>query len=214
MRRGAFRDKMDGLSPWYRLEERIGPVHPKPGRGHQPYSLGAMLRVHPVQLFYDLSDPGMEDLLYEVEPVRHFAGLQRSGAQPDETKILCFRHQWEKRGLGEKRFEKVNLHLASHGQQLKTGTMGEREHQHHGASAKHRKGEPDPEMRHTKKGNQWYFGMKAHIGVDADSGLARSVQTTPAKVSDLRAAHVLSHRGREQVWGDAGYHGTSKREES
>ena len=100
-RREAFLDKMDGLILWQRLEERIEPFYPKPGRGRRPYPLGVMLRVHCVQLFYNLSDPGMEDLLYEVESVRRFVGLRLSGALPDETTILSFRHLLEKHGLGE-----------------------------------------------------------------------------------------------------------------
>ena len=150
----AFLDKMDGLILWQRLEEQIEPFYPKPGRGRRPYPLGVMLRVHCVQLFYNLSDPGMEDLLYEVESVRRFVGLRLSGALPDETTILNFRHLLEKHGLGEKLFEQINLHLASHGHQLKTGTVVDASIITAPSSTKNRKGERDPEMRQTKKGNQ------------------------------------------------------------
>ena len=168
-RREAFLEKMDELIPWSRLEERIEPFYPKAGRGRRPYPLGVMLRVHCVQLFYNLSDPGMEDLLYEyeVESVRRFIGVRLLGALPDETTILNFRHLLEKHGLGEKLFEEINAHLAALGHRLKTGTIVDASIITAPSSTKNRKGERDPEMRQTKKGNQWYFGMKAHIGVDA-----------------------------------------------
>ena len=160
---------MDGLIPWHRLEERVEPFYPKSGRGRRRYPLGVMLRVHRVQLFYNLRDPGMEDLLYDVESVRRFVGLRPSGALPDETTTLNFRHLWEKHGLGEKRFEQINLHLASHGHQLKTGTIVDASINTAPLSTKKRKGAPDPEMRQMKKGQRWFFGMRAHIGVDRDS---------------------------------------------
>ena len=111
-RREVFLEKMDTLIPWNRLEARIEPFYPKAGRGRRPYPLAVMLRVHCVQLFYNLSDPGMEDLLYEVESVRRFVGLRLSGPLPDETTVLNFRHLLEKHGLGEALFEEINTHLA------------------------------------------------------------------------------------------------------
>ena len=173
-----------------------------------------MLRVHCVQLFYNLSDPGMEDLLYEVESVRLFVGLRLSGPLPDETTILNFRHLLEEHGLGEKLFEEINAHLASLGQRLKTGTIVDASIIAAPSSTKNLKGERDPEMHQTKKGKQWYFGMKAHIGVDTESGLTHSLETTPANVSDVATAHALRDGDEEQVWGDAGYQGVGKREEN
>ena len=126
------------------------------------YPLGVMLRVHCVQLFYNLSDPGMEDLPYEVESVRRFAGLRLSGALPDETTILNFRHLLEKHGLGEALFEEINAHLASPGHRLKTGTIVDASIITAPSSTKNRTGERDPEMHQTRKGKQWYFRMKAH----------------------------------------------------
>ena len=117
-RREIFLEKMEGLIPWQQLEDRIEPFYPKAGRGRRPYPLGVMLRVHCVQLFYNVSDPGMEDLLYEVESVRRFAGLRLSGSLPDETTILNFRHLLETQGLGMGLFEEINTHLASLGAQL------------------------------------------------------------------------------------------------
>lgn len=213
-RRELFLSKMDGLIPWERLESRIAPFYPKAGRGRRPYPLGAMLRVHCVQLFYNLSDPGMEDLLYEVESVRRFVGLRLSGPLPDETTILHFRHLLEKHGLGAVLFEEINAHLASLGHRLKTGTIVDASIIAAPSPTKTRRGARDPEMRQTKKGNQWYFGMKAHVGVDADSGLAHSLATTPANGSDVVTAHALLHGGEERVWGDAGYQGVGKRAEN
>ena len=213
-RREAFLEKMDALIPWGRLEARIEPFYPKAGRGRRPYPLGVMLRVHCVQLSYNLSDPGMEDLLYEVESVRRFVGLRLSGPLPDETTILHFRHLLERHGVGEALFEEINAHLASHGQRLKTGTIVDASLIAAPSSTKNRTGKRDPQMRQTKKGNQWYFGMKVHMGVDAQSGLVHSVQTTPAHLSDVATAHALLHGGEERVWGDAGYQGVGKREEN
>ena len=213
-RREVFLEKMDTLIPWNRLEARIEAFYPKAGRGRRPYPLSVMLRVHCVQLFYNLSDPGMEDLLYEVESVRRFVGLRLSGALPDETTILNFRHLLEKHGLGEALLEEINTHLASLGHRLKTGTIVDASIITAPSSTKNRTGKRDPQMHQTKKGNQWYFGMKAHIGVDADSGLAHSLETTPANTSDVATAHALLHGSEERVWGDAGYQGVGKREEN
>ena len=213
-RREIFLEKMEGLIPWQQLEDRIEPFYPKAGRRRRPYPLGVMLRVHCVQLFYNVSDPGMEDLLYEVESVRRFAGLRLSGSLPDETTILNFRHLLETQGLGMGLFEEINTHLASLGHRLKTGTIVDASIIDAPSSTKNRRGERDPEMHQTKKGNQWYFGMKAHIGVDAESGLAHSLATTAANAADVTQACVLLHGDETEAWGDAGYQGVDKRPEN
>ena len=213
-RRERFLEKMDGLIPWGRLEKLIGPVYPKAGRGRRPYPLGVMLRIHCVQLFYNLSDPGMEDLLYEVESVRRFVGLRLTGALPDETTILHFRHLLEKHRLGGRVFEGINAHLASRGHRLRQGTIVDASIIETPSSTKNRRGERDPEMRQTKKGNQWYFGMKAHIGVDAETGLTHSLATTSANAQDVTQAGALLHGGEAEVCGDAGYEGVGKRPEN
>ena len=191
-RRELFLEKMDGLVPWAALEALVEPFHPKPGRGRRPYPLRTMLRVHCVQLWYDLSDPGMEDLLYEVESVRRFAGLRLSGPLPDETTILKFRHLLERHGLGGGLFEAINAHLADEGHSLRRGTVVDASIVDAPTSTKNAKRERDPEMHQTKKGNQWYFGMKAHIGVDAESGLAHGLATTAANVSDVATVNAGS----------------------
>ena len=213
-RRELFLAKMDGLIPWDRLERRIEPFYPKSGRGRRPYPLRAMLRVHCVQLFHNLSDPGMEDLLHEVESVRRFAGLRLTGPLPDETTILNFRHLLERHDLGEALFAEINAHLASLGHRLKRGTIVDASIIDAPSSTKNKAGERDPEMRQVKKGNQWHFGMKAHIGVDSGTGLTHSLETTSANEADVATAHAVLHGGEDRVWGDSGYQGVGKREEN
>ena len=213
-RRELFLRRMDGLIPWRKLEERIRPVYPKPGKGRRPYPLAVMLRVHCVQLFYNLSAPGMEDLLYEAESVRRFVGLSLSEALPDETTILNFRHLLERHELGKGLLEEINAHLESQGLRLREGTIVDASIVEAPSSTKNRAGERDPEMHQTKKGNQWHFGMKAHIGVDSETGIVHSLSTTAANVHDVTEAHNMLHGGETQVWCDAGYQGVHKRDEN
>ena len=213
-RREKFLERMDRLIPWGRLEGLIRPHYPKAGRGRRPYELSSMLRIHCVQLFYNLSDPGMEDLLYEAESVRRFVGLRLWGPLPDETTILNFRHLLEEHRLGEGLMKEIKGHLESQGLRLQEGTIVDASIIEAPSSTKNRAGERDPEMHQTKKGNQWYFGMKVHIGVDAETGVVHSVTTTPANVHDVRETPRLLHGGETQVWGDAGYLGVDKRPEN
>ena len=213
-RREVFLERMDGLIPWQLLEDRIRPFYPKAGRGRHPYPLTVMLRVHCVQLFYNLSDPGMEDLLYESEPVRRFVGLRLSEPLPDETTILNFRHLLERHNLGQGLLDEINAHLESQGLKLREGTIVDATIIEAPSSTKNRAGERDPEMHQTKKGNQWHFGMKAHIGVDADTGIVHSMSATAANVHDVTETHNLLHGGETVVWGDAGYQGVGKRPEN
>ena len=153
-RRELFLERMDGLIPWQLLEESIRPFYSKAGRGRQPYTLSVMLRVHCVPLFYTLSDPGMEDLLYESDPVRRFVGLKLSGPLPDETTILNFRHLLEKHKLGQGILEEINSHLESQGLRLREGTIVDATIIEAPSSTQNRTGERDPEMHQTRKGNQ------------------------------------------------------------
>ena len=213
-RRELFLERMEGLIPWQSLEDRIRPFYPKAGNGRRPYPLSVMLRVHCVQLFYNLSDPGMEDLLYEAESVRRFVGLKLSGALPDETTILNFRHLLEQHNLGPRLLREINAHLESQGLKLREGTIVDATIIEAPSSTKNRAGERDPEMHQTKKGNRWHFGMKAHIGVDSETGIVHSMTTTAANAHDITEAHNLLHGGETVVWGDAGYQGVGKREEN
>ena len=213
-RREKFLERMDGLIPWEELEERIRPFYPKAGRGRRPYELSTMLRIHCVQLFYNLSDPGMEDMLYEVESVRRFVGLRLSGPLPDETTILNFRHLLDKHELGTGLLEEINRHLESQGLRLQEGTIVDASIIAAPSSTKNRRKERDPEMRQTKKGNEWHFGMKLHIGVDSETGVVHSVSPTSSNVHDVTQTPRLLHGGETQVWGDAGYQGVDKRPEN
>ena len=170
-----------------------------------------MLRVHCVQLFYNLSDPATEDMLYEIERVRRLTGISLSKV-PDETTILNFRHLLERHGLGQVLFESIKEHLSEEGLILKEGTIVDTSIIEAPSSTKNRKRERDPEMKQTRKGNQWRFGMKLHVGVDGQSGLVHSLATSSAKVHDLRAPEELLQGEEVRVWGDAGYRGMEKRE--
>ena len=167
-----------------------------------------------MQIFYNLSDPGMEDLLYEAESVRRFVGLKLLSPLPDETIILNFRHLLERHCLGQGLLEEINAHLEPQGLKLREGTIVDAAIIEAPSSTKNRAGERDPEMRQTKKRNQWHFGMKAHIGVDADTGIVHSMSATAANVHDVTEAHKLIHGSETVVWGDAGYQGVGKREEN
>ena len=209
-----YQGKKHGLIPWQKLEERIRPFYSKAGKGRRPYPLAVMLRIHCVQLFHNLSDPGMEDLLYEAESVSRFAGLSLAEALPDETTILNFRHLLERHELGKGLFEEINRHLEAQGLRLREGTIVDASIIEAPSSTKNRARERDPEMHQTKKGNEWHFGMKVHIGVDSETGVVHSLTTTAANAHDVTEAHRLRHGGETQVWCDAGYQGAHKREEN
>lgn len=212
-RREVFLERMDGLMPWKSMEKKIAKYYPKGENGRPPYPLSIMLRVHCMQLFYNLSDPAMEDALYEIESMRRFAGLRLSDRLPDETTILNFRHLLEKHGLGEKLFKKVNRHLAAQGLMLREGSIVDATIISAPSSTKNESGERDSEMHQTRKGNQWFFGMKMHIGVDDALGLIHSIATTSANEHDVTVTDQLLHGEEKRVWGDAGYIGVDKRPE-
>ena len=215
-RRERFLTEMEGVVPWKTLIDLIEPYYPRTSsKGGRPaYPLATMLRVHLMQQWYDLSDPGMEDALIEVPTMRRFAGIDLiSDRIPDETTILAFRHFLEKHDLGDQIFEVVKAHLKANGMAMKQGTIIDATLIAAPSSTKNEKGERDPEMHQTKKGNQWYFGMKVHIGVDKDTGLIHSVETTAANVHDLTPAADLLHGEETVVYADAGYQGIEKRTE-
>ena len=212
-RRELFLEKMDQLIPWKQLEKKIRRYYPGNGNGRRPYPLPVMLRVHCLQLFYNLSDPSMEDALYEIESMRRFAGLRLTGPIPDETTILNFRHLLEKNKLGQALFVIINKQLTQEGLSLKEGTIVDATIISAPSSTKNKAGKRDEEMSSTRKGNQSYFGMKMHIGTDDALGCIHSVETTPANEHDITAADKLLHGEETRVWGDAGYVGIDKREE-
>ncbi len=197
-RREVFLEEMDQVVPWKSLLSLIEPLYPIAGRGRHPYPLETMLRVHLMQNWFALSDPAMEEALYEITPMRAFAGLTLTKAIPDETTILNFRHLLEQNELAPEILARVNAYLTRKGLMLKRGSIVDATIIAAPSSTKNAQGERDPEMRQTKKGNQWHFGMKAHIGVDADSGLVHTVATTPANEADIEVVDELL-QGREVV---------------
>ena len=215
-KREKFLAEMDQVVPWQALIDLIEPHYPRSSQkgGRPPYPLATMLRIHLMQQWYSLSDPGMEEVLIEVPTMRRFAGIDMiSDRIPDETTILAFRHLLEKNDLGEQIFETVKAHLKQRGMAMKQGTIIDATLIAAPSSTKNKAGERDPDMHQTKKGNQWYFGMKVHIGVDKDTGLIHAVETTAANVHDLTPAAELLHGEEEVVYADAGYQGIEKRQE-
>ncbi|WDK30252.1 IS5 family transposase [Xanthomonas campestris] len=213
-RREIFLAEMEQVVPWQQLLGLVAPHYPVSGRpGRQPYALATMLRIHLLQQWYALSDPAMEDALHEIPTLRRSAQLGGLDNVPDETTILNFRRLLETHGLAARMLEAVNAHLARKGQSLRSGTIVDATLIAAPSSTKNADHARDPEMHQTKKGNQWYFGMKAHIGVDEFSGLVHHVHCTAANVADVTVTHALLHGKEDSVFGDSGYTGADKREE-
>jgi IS5 family transposase len=174
-----------------------------------------MLRMYIAQQCFGFSDEGTEDALYDSQAIRRFVGIDLNReAAPDATTLLRFRRLLEQHDLTRGIFDAINSHLAEKGLMLKEGTIVDATIIAAPSSTKNQDGQRDPEMHQTKKGNQWYFGCKAHIGVDAESGLTRSVVVTPANVNDVTQAHALLHGSEADVFGDAGYQGVERRDEN
>jgi transposase, IS5 family len=213
-RKEVFLDEMNLVVPWAALVALIQPhargAHQALG-GRPPFPIEAMLRIHCLQLWWNLSDPAMEEELHERPLYRRFVGLDGAPRLPDETTILRFRHLLEKQQLAPRILTTINAGLAQQGLLLKTGTVVDATIIAAPSSTKNSSGERDPEMHQTKKGNQWHFGMKAHIGVDAESGLVHTVIGTAANVNDVTQAADLLHGEEMHVLGDAGYRGVDKR---
>ena len=206
-RRERFLTEMEAVVPWAALLAVIEPHYPRSGRrGRPPMPLPTMLRIYFMQQWYSLSDPAMEDALYEVESMRRFAGLELADdALPDETTILKFRHLLEKNGLTAQMMNIINDTLEMQGLMLKGGTMVDATIIHAPSSTKNQDRQRDPEMHQTKKGNQWYFGMKVHVGADVNSGLVHTVAVTPANASDISQLPYLLREDDRAVFGDKGY---------
>jgi IS5 family transposase len=210
-RRELFLDEMEKIVPWSGLESLVCPHYAKAGNGRQPVGLSIMLRTYFVQQWFNLSDPGVEQLLYESPVIRRFVGVDLGiAAAPDETTILRFRHLLEKHDLGGLMLDAVNVHLAAKGIKIQTGTIVDATILHAPCSTKNEAGLRDPEMHQTKKGNQWHFGLKAHIGVDAKEGHVHSLATSAANVADMHMLPDLLHGEERKVWGDAGYQGQTE----
>jgi len=214
-RKREFLDEMDRVVPWAALVQVVEPHYPRAKTGRPPFAIETMLRIHYLQQWFALSDPAMEEALHDMPVFREFAKLGEGVARmPDETTILRFRHLLEKHDLATDMLRVVNDILQAKGLMMKKGTVVDATLIAAPSSTKNAEGERDPEMKQAKKGNQWYFGMKAHIGVDADSGLVHSVVGTAASVNDVTQAGSLLHGEEEAAFADAGYQGVHKRAEA
>ena len=207
-RRQRFLCEMDAIVPWQKLCRLIEPHYPSGARGRPPIGTERMLRIYFLQVWFNLSDPAAEDALYGSAAMRAFVGvdLGREPA-PDETAICKFRHLIEAQVLGERLFAVVNKHLCARGIKIGTGTIMDATIIAAPSSTKNEHGKRDPEMHQTKKGNQWYFGLKAHIGVDSKARIVHAVTAAPANVHGSRVIEDILHGKETRVWGDSAYQG-------
>jgi len=213
-RREEFLQTMDATIPWARWVAVIRPFYYDGKKGRKPKPVETMLRMYLLQAWFSLSDEGVEDAIYDSYAMRRFMGLDFAVEQvPDATTLLHFRHLLEKHQLGEKLFEAQNQIFDEQGWIMRGGTIVDATIISAPSSTKNAEGARDPEMRQTKKGNQWYFGMKAHTGVDAGTGYVHSVTATAASVHDLDEITNLVRDDDEVVYTDAGYQGVEKRPE-
>ena len=211
-RRRAFLDEMDNVVPWQQLVDLVAAHRIYAGRGRPPFPADVMLRIHFMQQWFNLSDPAMEEALHDVPLLREFAGLGGwAQALPDETTILRFRHKLEEKRLAPQILATVNAVLQAKGLMLREGTVVDATLIAAPSSTKNASGERDPEMKQSAKGKQWFFGMKAHVGVDAESGLVHTVRGTAGSVNDVVVANSLLHGEESVVFADAAYQGAEKR---
>ncbi|MGJ7522962.1 IS5 family transposase [Variovorax sp. LT1P1] len=214
-RKREFLDEMDRVVPWSALVQIVEPHSPRAKTGRPPLAIETMLRIHYLQQWFGLSDPAMEEALHDVPLYGEFAGLGDGVSRlPDESTILRFRHLLEAHNLAVDMLRVVNDILQAKGLLLRTGTAVNATLIAAPSPTKNAQGERDPEMHQTKKGNQWYFGMKAHIGVDSASGLVHTVVGTAANASDINVAGALLHGKEHAAFGDSGYQGVHKRAEA
>ncbi len=215
-RREKFLADMERVVPWSRLIAVIEPLYPTSGRvGRQPIGVARMLRMYCLQQWYGLADEALEDALYDSQALRDFVGINlASESVPDATTLLKFRRLLLANDLTRSLFDEINAHLAEQGLLMRAGTIVDATIIAAPSSTKNQGKTRDPEMHQAKKGNQWHFGMKAHIGVDAQSGLVHSVVGTAANVNDVTQAGALLHGDETVAFGDAGYRGVAKRDEA
>jgi len=207
-KREQFLDEMEQIVPWAELQALVQAHYPKGENGRPPVGLSIMLRVYFLQQWFNLSDPGAEEALYESPVLRRFAGVDLGRAPaPDESTILQFRHLLEKHDLGGAMLQTMNEYLESRGIRISRGTIVDATILHAPSSTKNRSGERDPEMHQTRKGKQWYFGLKAHVGVDSKQGHVHSVCTSAASVADKHMLPDLLHGDECKMWGDGAYQG-------
>lgn len=208
-RRDQFLSEMNTVVPWQKLTALIEPMYPSgEGAGRPPVGLERMLRIHFLQHWFNLSDPSVEEALYDSRAMREFVGIDLGREPvPDETTICKFRHLLEAHALGPQIFAAVNAHLAERGFKVTRGTIVDATIISAPSSTKNRDGQRDPEMHQTRKGNEWHFGMKAHIGVDSATKIIHSLAASAANVHDSRLLPALLHGRERRVWGDSAYQG-------
>ncbi|MDA7888895.1 IS5 family transposase [Akkermansiaceae bacterium] len=213
-RREKFLASMEEIVPWEEILRALKPYYPEGKRGRPPIGLERMLRLYFLQQWYGLADEALEDAVYDSQALRAFLGINLScDPVPDATTLLKFRHLLEENDLCATIFETINAHLEERGMLMREGTLVDATIINAPSSTKNKDKSRDPEMHQTKKGNEWYFGMKAHIGADRDSGMVHTVISTAANVSDISQTADLLHGSETQVHADAGYVGVQKREE-
>lgn len=209
-----FLNAMEELIPWEEWLAVIEPYYPKAGKGRRPRGMEVMLRMYLVQNWFHLSDEAAEGAVYDVQSIRRFVGINLSEENaPDATTLLHFRHLLEESGLSKKMFEAIENTLKYNGYMMWEGTIADAAIIAAPSSTKNKDKTRDPEMKSAKKGNNYYFGMKCHIGADAESGFVHTVETTAANEADISVAHKLLHGEEYFIYGDAGYIGSEKREE-
>ncbi len=212
-RKEIFLEEMDQIIPWKEMTEAIEPYYPSPkGAGRRPVGLERMLRIHFLQHWFELSDPGVEEILYDSRAMRSFAGIDLGKEPvPDETTILNFRYLMERHNLADELFRLVNVYLAENGMKINRGTIVDASIINAPTSTKNKSKQRDPDMHQTRKGNQWYFGMKTHIGVDSKTKLIHSIAVTPANCHDSQVLSDLLHGDETRVWGDSAYSGQTEK---
>jgi IS5 family transposase len=210
-KRALFLEEMEQVVPWAKLCGLIEPHYPTGSAGRPPVGVERMLRIYFLQQWFNLSDPAVEEALYDSAVMRGFVGIDLGREPvPDETTVCKFRHLLEEHQLGGQMLEAVNLHLQNRGVRITTGTIVDATIIHAPSSTKNREQQRDPEMHQTRKGKQWYFGMKAHVGVDSKTKLIHTALVTPAHVADATVLPELLHGEETRVWGDQGYRGQTE----
>jgi IS5 family transposase len=210
-RRAEFLEEMELVVPWAELVALVEPYYPKAGNGRRPVGVERMLRIYFLQQWFNLSDPAVEEALYDSPLMREFVGIDLGReAVPDETTVCKFRHLLEEHQIGAAMLATINEHLQEKGVRIATGTIVDATIIHAPSSTKNQRQERDPEMHQTKKGKQWYFGMKAHVGVDSKTKLIHSAVATAAHVADSTVLPELLHGEETKVWGDQAYRGQTE----
>ena len=214
-KREEFLEIMEEIIPWEEWVGIIRPYYPEGKRGRPPIDMEVILRMYLLQVWFNLSDPGTEDAIYDSYAMRKFTGINfMTDSVPDETTLCKFRHLLEEHGLSKLFFDAMNRVMVETGHIMKGGTIVDATILDAPSSTKNAEKKRDPEMHSTKKGNQWRFGMKCHVGVDAGTGYVHTIEVTSGNVHDVTVCSDLIREDDEVVYGDSGYLGIEKRKSS